>query len=153
MAELHLKLKDTKSALADYTELIRYSTDVKSFGESGYPSYTAYAQRAKLRYDLKDYRGAIADYTQLIRVTPGGSAFDGAINSSDIWGEAYHNRSGSRERLGDIQGAIADLRAAIRLKPNYIASLYATMAELHLKLKDTKSALADYTERSFALCA
>ena len=81
----------------------------------------AYGRRAALRYQLKDYRGAIAqaltcqfaDYTQMIRVTPLGSAFDGAVNSSDILADVYLKRAEAQIKLKDRRSAIQDYQKAI----------------------------------------
>ncbi|AFZ11915.1 Tetratricopeptide TPR_2 repeat-containing protein [Crinalium epipsammum PCC 9333] len=112
-AELYLEIKDYQAAMADFTQAIRYSSDVKDFIGGGYPSYMAYGRRAALRYQLQDYRGAIADYTQMIRVTPLGSAFDGAVNSSDILAEVYFKRAEAHIKLKDQRSAIQDYQKAI----------------------------------------
>jgi tetratricopeptide (TPR) repeat protein len=110
--DFRLELKDTEGALADYTEAIRLAPDITSYTDTRFASYMAYRRRANVRYELQDYEGAIDDYSEVIRLAPNGSAFDGAVNSANIWADAYYRRAQAHEKLGDKEDAIEDYQKA-----------------------------------------
>ena len=112
-------LGDFQGAIADYTEIIRISSNpskilrISPWGLRT-PSdmlISAYSSRGSAKSNLSDFQGAITDYSEAIRLDP-----KNAI--------AYTDRGNVKQRLGDLSGAIADYNAAINADPKYWGAYY-----------------------------
>ena len=115
-------LGDKTGAIADYTQILQYSTD----------DAVTYNYRGIAYYDAGDAPAAIADLTESIR-----------LNSRQV--AAYCNRGFIRAEQNDSTGAIADYTQALQNRPDLaIAYLYRGMS--WQKLERHQETIADYSK-------
>ena len=96
-AEAHLKLREYRQAIRDYTKALELNPKARLYGD-----------RASAEFELKGYRAAIADYGKRI-----------AQGCEDSLCPAYENRANAYLKLHDYPHAISDISHAIR---NFLAA-------------------------------
>ncbi len=91
----------------------------------------AYHRRSIINSTLKRYDESIADMTTWIKLKPQN-------------GRGYEWRAAAYQQSGQWAKAIADLNRAIQFKTRNTGEFMVVRADLYMKLKDYKHALADY---------
>ncbi|MDR0948707.1 MAG: tetratricopeptide repeat protein [Lachnospiraceae bacterium] len=150
------KIKDYKSAVADFTKAIELNpqytaayinrgyaynalkqyekaiTDCCNAIELDPKMATAYNNRGYAYNDLEQYEKAIADYCKAIEQDPQRAS-------------AYNNRGSAYNNLKQYEKAIADSSKAIELDPQ-MASAYNIRGYAYNKLKQYEEAVADFSK-------
>ncbi len=117
----HDKLRDFKSAVADYSRALQI--DPKN-------AYAFYNRG--ISHDRSgDFASAIADFTKAISLLPTNADF-------------YHNRGFCYRKQGNFSLAISDYTRALELDPRHFKAVY-NRAFSYDKMGDLEEAVADYT--------
>lgn len=150
----HIKLKDYRAAISDFTKVITYN-----------PNYAeAYYSRANIKRILGQHADAILDYDVVLNLNPDPVAyyhrgfckqilrrysdamsdFDTAITIKPDYAAPYNNRGNIKMVLGQNDAAIADYETAMKLDPDN-PTYYYNRGIVNERLKRTHAAIADYS--------
>jgi tetratricopeptide (TPR) repeat protein len=125
-ADTHEQLQNYPQALADYNQAIAIDPQNAAY----------YHGRAIVKKSLKDIPGALADIEKALAIRP-------------KFANTYAARSSIRQNyLQDVPGALSDLTTAITLSKNpiYLATYYASRAQLKTETNNDAGALSDYDQ-------
>ena len=116
--ECMLKLKDPKSALANYNKALFLNPD----------NVDALVRKGVTLYDMGDFLEAEKSLDRAVRLSP-------------LLFKALYNRGKNRLSLMNYEGAMSDLLKAVSLKPThrmaneYLGDAYSKMGEMQLAMK------------------